>query len=277
MSCRISFNQHSLRVTLGIFLFLMLLPLKAAETKYAVAAINVNNELVFSYATDSEIRPIENLAQTDSRIHVWRAKTSKSNGVTSHYFDNIQPWKDYAGQIKKVIINDNFSGTLWDQLCYWFANMTSLTEIEGLENLNTSGTVLMLNMFQNCKSLKSLDLSTFDTSECIDFSFMFKGCENLEELNVSSFNTSKATDMRCMFSECQNLKSLDLSSFDTGKVTTMSNMFYQCQSLTSLDLSSFNTSNVTTMRLMFSNCSNLTSVDVYTFSTEKWTSRTSLL
>ncbi len=271
MSCRISFNQHSLRVTLGIFLFLMLLPLKATETKYGVAVLNHNNELVFSYDVDSKIKNIENLAKTDHRIHVWRAKSTKNNGTTYFYFEDLCPWQDYASQIKRVVINDNFSTTLWIQLTFWFADMTSLTEIEGIEYLNTSGTSLMLYMFKDCKSLKTLDLSTFDTSKCTDFAFMFQGCENLEEVKVSSFNTTNATDMRCMFERCKKLKSLDLCSFDTGKVTNMSNMFYGCESLTELNLSSFNTSNVTNMRMMFSNCQNLASLDVHTFSTEKVT------
>ena len=54
---------------------------------------------------------------------------------------------------------------------------------------------------------------------------MFWGCGNLKSLDLSSWNTSNVKDMSCMFVECIKLKSLNLSGWDTSNVDFMSNMF----------------------------------------------------
>ncbi len=118
----------------------------------------------------------------------------------------------------------------------------------------------MSEMFSDCSSLTSLNVSSFVTSKVIDMSEMFSDCSSLTSLNVSSFVTSKVTNMRSLFNGCSALTSLDLSNFDTSNVTDMSNMFYVCTKLTELDLSNFDTSKVTTMRNMFSYCSSLSTI-----------------
>ena len=56
-------------------------------------------------------------------------------------------------------------------------------------------------------------------------SYMFNDCSSLKELNLSSFNTNQVTNMSWMFSDCSSLKELNLSSFNTNRVTNMSWMF----------------------------------------------------
>ena len=126
-------------------------------------------------------------------------------------------------------------------------------------------------MFHNCKTLTSLDLSNFGTSNVTNMSWMFYSCRNLTSLDVTNFDTSKVTTMVSMFNYCDNLISLDVANFDTSNVTDMSNMFTECTDLTSLDVTNFDTSNVTNMYAMFSYCSSLTSLDVSNFNTNKVT------
>lgn len=108
-------------------------------------------------------------------------------------------------------------------------------------------------------SLKSIDISSFNTSNVTNMSNMFKQCSSLTVLDVSALNTSNVTNMSDMFSNCASLKSLDLSTFDTNKVKDMSFMFFW-SALTSLNLSSFDTSNVTNMNSMFQMCNSLTTL-----------------
>ena len=122
-------------------------------------------------------------------------------------------------------------------------------------------------MFYNCSSLKSIDLSLFNTINVINMSSIFKKCSSLESINLSSFYTTNVTNMREMFSYCSSLKLIDLSSFNTSNVTDMHSMFYSCSSLESIDLSSFNTNNVKDMGLMFCGCSSLISMDLSSFNT----------
>ncbi len=129
----------------------------------------------------------------------------------------------------------------------------------------------MDGMFEDFSSIKSLDLSTFDTSNVTGMNSMFQGCTQLSSLDISSFNTSRVTTMPSMFYHCSSLTSLDLSHFDTSNVIDMSFMFDGCTQLSSLDISSFNTSKVRMMRFMFEECSGLTSLDLSHFDTSNVT------
>ena len=57
---------------------------------------------------------------------------------------------------------------------------------------------------------------------------MFLNCKSLKELNLSNFNTENVTLMRDMFRECLSLKELNLNNFNTNNVTNMDNMFSGC-------------------------------------------------
>ena len=147
----------------------------------------------------------------------------------------------------------------------WFYSLESLTNIKGLEHLNTSQVTDMSGMFLGCSSLTEIDLSHFDTSQVTNMNGMFMECSSLTALDLASFDTSKVTNMGAMFKDCKGLTTLDLSHFDPAKVTDMSYMFMGCSNLTTLDLSHCNTSQVTTMYKMFVACSSLTEIDLSGF------------
>lgn len=120
-----------------------------------------------------------------------------------------------------------------------------------LSTWDTSNVIDMFSMFKDCQTLKELNLSGWDTSNVRDMNHMFYCCRSLIELNLSHFNTYNVTNMSNMFDQCRSLKVLNLSNWDTSNVTDMFSMFSDCTSLTKLDLSSFNTKNVTNMAAMF--------------------------
>ena len=142
-------------------------------------------------------------------------------------------------------------------------------------NLKASNATKMNFMFYNSPTLKSLELSGWDTSNVKSMNGAFMDCTNLETLDLGGLNTSNVENMSCMFEECNELRSLDVSSFDTSKVKNMANMFIYCQSLKTIDVSNFDTSNVEAMQSMFANCTSLESIDVSNFDTsnaqEYWT------
>ena len=155
-------------------------------------------------------------------------------------------------------------------LSFMFYNCFSLKSID-LSSFNTNNATDMSYMFYDCSSLNSIDISSFNTNNVTNMRYMFYGCFSLKSIDLSSFNTNNVTDMSDMLSNCSSLKSIDLSSFNTNNVTNMRCMFYHCSSLKSIDLSSFNTNNVTDMSYMFSNCSSLKSIDLSSFNTNKVT------
>ena len=205
------------------------------------------------------------------------------------------PYYSWSTDAKTIELDESVKNERLTSTNWLFAVFNKLEEIKHLEYLNTSMVTDMRAMFYACNSLKSLDLSSFDTRNVTDMSSMFFNCRSLESIDLSSFDTRKVTDMSDMFLNCQSLKSLDLSKFDTRNVENMYSlfggcsalesldiskfdtrnvedmryMFYECYALASLDLSHFNTANVTTMEGMFDYCEGLESVDVSKFNTAK--------
>ena len=47
---------------------------------------------------------------------------------------------------------------------------------------------------------------------------MFQGCKSLTSINLSSFDTSNVKNMGSMFDKCHSLISLNLSNFDTSSL-----------------------------------------------------------
>ena len=127
----------------------------------------------------------------------------------------------------------------------------------------------MYCLFYGCSSLRTLNLSNFDTSQVRSMEAMFHRCSSLNFLDLSNFNTSHVENMCEMFYECYSLNSLEISNFDTSRVTDMNNMFYNCKNLYYLDISNFNTSKVKYMHRMFEYCSSLISLDLSNFDTSQ--------
>lgn len=144
-----------------------------------------------------------------------------------------------------------------------------------LSMFDTSDAVDMSRTFYGCTSLESVDLSSFDTSNVEYFNDMFSNCVNLRELDLSGFNTSKAISMRGMFSGCSGIQELSLKGFNTSNVRDIDGMFSGL-TVRHLDLSEFETSNVENMSALFSGCSNLNSLNVSKFNTSNVTSMGSM-
>ena len=190
---------------------------------------------------------------------------NKPDGAYDLNTGTIQPaWFNdgtYAN-VTKVVFDPSFAEVRPTTTYYWFRNMSKLTNITGLNYLNTSEVTFMNSMFSGCSALTSLDLSSFNTAQVTSMTYMFLGCSNLESLDISGFNTGNVTTMLGMFANCKKLASLDLSNFNTANVTNMYAMFINCNKLATLDLMSFNTSKVTDTELMFGGCSSLTTIYV---------------
>ena len=171
--------------------------------------------------------------------------------------------------VKKVIFDGYFK--VVGDVKSVFLRLRGLTDIEGLENVDTSEATTMYAWFAQCSSLKHVDLSHFNTSNVKNMYYMFDRCTNLEDLDLSKFDTSQVKDMSYMFAGCESLKELDLQNFNTSQVTDMSFMFAECKGLEKLNVTSFDTSKVKNMEYMFNCCASLPTVDVRNFNTHNVT------
>ena len=189
-------------------------------------------------------------------------KTLGANEYELNSGENWPKWFTYASKISKVVFEASFANARPTNCYAWFVNFKNLTQIEGIENLNTENVTSMRDMFNGCSSLISLDVTNFNTAKVTDMRYMFYSCSKLTSLDVTKFNTEKVTNMSYMFYNCKALTSLDVTNFNSENVTNMNWMFYNCSKLTSLDVTNFNTENVTNMSFMFSGCSTLTTIYV---------------
>ncbi len=84
-----------------------------------------------------------------------------------------------------------------------FGVFMNLTEINNLENLDTSYVSNMSSMFRGMDSLTKLDLSGFDTSNVTDMSYMFHSSSTLTNINYGSkFIYANSAHVSGMFSGC---------------------------------------------------------------------------
>lgn len=218
-----------------------------------------------NYGPDGYFTPGCGYAEYDlsSKTLTFRYKGVKPEGAYDLNEGNNTPeWSTQKEDINKVVFDASFACARPTSCYRWFYGCTNLSEIKGIENLNTEKVTNMGFMFYDCYALTSLDVSKFDTQNVEDMSNMFASCEKLKSLNVSNFNTQNVKNMSYMFYNCIGLTSLDLSKFNTQNVENMSNMFRWCKGLNSLNLSKFDTQSVTNMSYMFWNSSALTTIYV---------------
>ena len=149
---------------------------------------------------------------------------------------NTPEWISKNSYVKKVVFDASFANARPTSCNEWFFSCSNLTTIEGIEYLNTAKVTNMNYMFDNCESLKSLDLTKFNTENVTSMKFMFEACTTLTSLDVSNFNTAKVTDINYMFSNCSALTTIYASdNFVTDQVTYGNNMFNGCEKLNGYD------------------------------------------
>ena len=137
----------------------------------------------------------------------------------------------YLRDIKHIVINESFKTFTPTTLSGFFAALSELETITGLEYLNTANVTDMSLLFNNCQKLTSLDVTHFNTAKVTNMYRMFNAC-GLTSLDLSNFNTAKVENMELMFSGCSNLKTIYASDkFKTAAVTKSKNMFLGCSSL----------------------------------------------
>ncbi len=171
-------------------------------------------------------------------------------------------WLEQNTYIERVVFEESFSQA-HPTTCYrWFYNCKYLTDITGLEYLNTEKVTNMSGMFYACSSLSVLDLRDFATSKVTTMASMFANDSKLSSVLFSDqFTGTSLESANELFSGCTSLTELDLSDFETtSKLTSTKQMFTQCSSLDKLDISGLNTSGVTDMSYMFAGCTALSGV-----------------
>ena len=209
-----------------------------------------------SFIVDEEFRNISsdtyfrnNLDSSNGDVQLWRITSDghitsygfvpNSNTTSDNYLNIEQPCVERAGTLpwctsfgsegSSNTATSKSGGTLWlehDHIVLGkLANVTSMSR-----------------WWSDCYSLKSIDLSGFDTSNWSvkSMDFCWQNCHSLKSIDLSGFDTSnwQITTMRSCWASCSSLEELDISMFDTTnwKVTNTSSMVGTCYHLKRLIL-----------------------------------------
>lgn len=246
---------------------------------------NYVGEDVYAYAT------VNSLDSSLYDIHVVSiAEVISLPKESSRLFSNMK------NNLTSVDFNDYVTSYQVESFSSIFNGCTKLEIIKGMENFDTSNVIYIDWMFQNCRKLKTIDLSgwnitnkvttmwgifdkcnelenltlgNFDTSNVTIMTYLFAECKKLKTLNINDWDVSKVKNFDLMFSYMLSLESLDLSNWVTSSAESMFGLFISNSNLTNIRLDNFDTSNVAEMRFVFQNNSKLTNLDISNFTTEK--------
>jgi surface protein len=104
----------------------------------------------------------------------------------------------FRGVNCKILDLSNFVTDKVTDLSYMFQYDEKLTEIIGLNNFNTSSCTTFRQMFYGNMSIKTLDLSSFDTTKATRMTEVFHNLHNLERITIGekfSLNGGNITDV----------------------------------------------------------------------------------
>ena len=95
----------------------------------------------------------------------------------------------------------------------------------------------MSNTFQGCSSLRSLDLSNWNTEKVQDMHSLFEGCTSLKFLHISNFNMINCIKYDDMFKNVEYIKFINIYNLQNDKTIgdifnqKRNEVFYYCQSI----------------------------------------------
>lgn len=144
-------------------------------------------------------------ASVENTVVVW----NKQEGTLNFYSDGL----DHSNEgiviecsqnleipewIKEKGLCDNVKSVRFDetlQFCEprscdsWFKDFKKLEKIEGIEYLELKECVDTSSMFENCESLRNVDLRVVHAENIKQVENMFRGCKAIEEIDFNKFNT----------------------------------------------------------------------------------------
>ena len=224
------------------------------------------NNLDFSKIITSESESFKNMfngCKNLTSINLSLFNTEKATNMSGMF--------DFCESITSLDLS-RFNTPKLKDIGSMFKDCIKLEQIRWNNNFITSNVTNMIYLFYNCKSLKYIDLSFFDTKNVEVFGGMFTNCASLTNLDLTSFNTSNGKNMSFMFYGCTYLTTLKLTSFDVKKVTTMAYMFAGCSFLSDLQFwQNTTTENLTDIQSLFFGCMSLIKIDLSSFITTKVT------
>ena len=145
-------------------------------------------------------------------------KTLGENEYALNSGENLPAWYTHNNNINLVVFDASFANAKPTSCYAWFQDFKNLTQIEGIENLNTANVTDMNGMFKGCSNLAELDVTHFNTANVTNMNEMFSDCQTLTTIYVSDeFVITNITDKGDgLFSGCIKLKGA-IDKYDASK------------------------------------------------------------
>ncbi|VDG20246.1 hypothetical protein (plasmid) [Lactobacillus plantarum subsp. plantarum] [Lactiplantibacillus mudanjiangensis] len=244
---------------------------KVDEPASSSPTINQTQATPASLAVKSETTPVSKkaLLRDDTTVMPAKDYTGYQNvdAANKGVFGTSEWWIDgtvlHIGE--GVLADTVFGSNGWNTNIPWVSNssITSIT-IDDKVTAAVNSSRLFFNM--GISEIKGLD--NLDTSQVENMSFMFSNDYNLTDLDLTSWGTKVGSvkNMSYMFQNMGNLTTLKLDNWQTGSLENLGNTFSDLSSLQNLSLASsgaiWNTSHVENMNATFADMTNLVSLDV---------------
>ena len=192
------------RFALFPLMLLMLLLLPAGMVAQKAAS---SSKYIATYESSTQTLTFKkNVGETLPSNSAWVEDKMTVATITATINKNLG-----KGSIVHIVFDKSFSTYTPTSLYKFFANLTKLKTITGLEYLNTEKVTNMSYMFFNCSSLTSLDVTYFNTANVTGMNNMFYSCSALTTIYASdNFVTDKVEYSYNMFYDCTSLKGTTL-------------------------------------------------------------------
>ena len=168
---------------------------------------------------------------TGTLTYYYDAKMASRSGVTEVYDPVNNPdaarFTGYYKKVLKAVIDPSmknanltsmysmFFGGIHNET-FAFQALSKMTEIKGMENLNTADVTSMDYMFEACNALQTVDVNSFDISKVTKMDFMFGDCYELTTIYCSKDWSITSASSDNMFGACRKLVGGNGTAFDSN-------------------------------------------------------------
>ena len=154
--------------------------------------------------------PYTTLSDDGTTLTFYYDTNMKSRGGTGVSANEFSIGDTQRSNITAVVFDESMADctNYFTSTSGWFKGCRNLTNITGLEHLNTSSVQSMTSMFLGCEKLTVLDLSGFNTANVESIGGMFGECRSLTTIYVGDGWTTKNVKTysgRYVFEGCEKL------------------------------------------------------------------------
>lgn len=205
----------------------------------------INEKLIIHKDIDYEIyKPNDKDELIDILKERWESKEQISQGAYALDVSRIDTSKltdighifDFLDKYEKISIKELHGIDEWD--VHNIEDMSALFANLGINSIDVSNwDVRKLHyagmMFSDCLGLKEvIGLEKWKTSNLEVLTYMFNECRNLEKVDISTWDTKNVQIALGMFHECRSLTTVgDISDWNLKNMETVDQMFYNCKRL----------------------------------------------